>query len=504
MRLVTASWPSRASAGIVVRWETFPVSISTIPALGSSHVTTDHRYQRNGAFLVKFRFQSKTYRKSPIKTITQISKSLQNIFGSEAKRLAKETGFIQREVKVNGSNFAETLVFGFLNNPKMSYRQMSQSGSLSGLAITAQGLEQKFSNRSAEFMQAMLESTVSQLIKTSLSKEIDLLDRFSRIHIQDGSVIGLPDGCVEIWQGVRPKNKKGRSAVKLHVSLEYKSGQVSGPALANGREHDQKSPFFHRTLQSGELRITDLGFFDLDQLKNDSQAGGFWIIRHKHNVILYENDKELQLASFLKKQRHDIVDIPIQLGQTHRLPSRLIAIRADAQTAAERIRKLRADAKKRKKPLSAERVLLAHWTIMLTNAPQDLLSPLEVYTLLRLRWQIELLFRLWKTYSQVDESESENPWRILTEMYAKLIAVLIQQWILLASVWHIPNKSIVLAASLIQTYAIFMQISLKDKDALCAALSTLVKLLQSTPRLLKRKQKPSTHQTLLDPQLALR
>ncbi len=405
---------------------------------------------------------------------------------------------------MNGSNFAEMLVFGFLNNPKMSYRQMSQSGAVSGLEITAQGLEQKFSQRSAKFMQVMLENAVSQLIKTSLNKEIELLDRFPRIHIQDGSVIGLPDECVESWQGVRPKNKKGRSAVKLHVSLEYKSGQVSGPALVNGREHDRKSPFFDRTLQSGELRITDLGFFDLDHLKTDAQAGGFWIIRHKNNVMLYENDKELPLASFLKKQHNDLIDIPVQLGQTHRLPARLIAMRADKQTAAERIRKLRKDAKKRKKPLSAERLQLAHWTIILTNAPQDLLSPLEVYTLLRLRWQIELLFRLWKTYSQVDESESENPWRILTEMYAKLIAVLIQQWILLASVWHIPNKRIVLAASFIQSYAILVQISWKDKVALRDALSTLVKLLQSTPGLLKRKQKPSADQILLDPELALR
>jgi len=405
---------------------------------------------------------------------------------------------------VNGSNFAETLVFGFLNNPKMSYRQMSQSGALSGLEITAQGLEQKFSERSAKFMQGMLESAVSQLIKTSLNKEIDLLDRFPRIHIQDGSVIGLPDECVEIWQGVRPTNKKGRSAVKLHVSLEYKSGQVSGPVLANGREHDQKSPFFHRTLQPGELRITDLGFFDLDQLENDAQAGGFWIIRYKNDVKLYENDKELNLAPFLKKQRPDLIDIPVQLGQAHRLPCRLIAIRTDEQTAAERIRKLREDARKKKKPVSAERLQLAHWTILLTNAPQNLLAPLEVYTLLRLRWQIELLFRLWKTYSQIDESESENPWRILTEMYAKLIAVLIQQWILLASVWHLPNKSMVLAAAFIQTYAILLQISLQDKEALCAALSTLVKLLQSTPGLLKRKQKPSANQILLDPELALR
>jgi hypothetical protein len=386
----------------------------------------------------------------------------------------------------------------------MSYRQMSQSSALSGLPITAQGLEQKFGERSAKFMQTMLEQAVSQLIKTSWDKDEELLNRFRRIHIQDGSVIGLPDECVEVWQGVRPKDQKGCSAVKLHVSLEYKSGQVSGPVLAHGREHDQKSPFFHQTLQCGELRITDLGFFSLDQLEKDTQAGGFWVIRYKNDVILYENNTELPLASFLKKQRNQLVDIPVQAGQTRYLPCRLIAIQVDEQTAAERIRKLREEAKKNKQPLSAERLQLAHWTIMLTNTPQSLLAPLEVYTLLRLRWQIELLFRLWKTYSQVDASDSKNPWRILTEMYAKLIAVLIQQWIFLASVWHCSNKSIVLAASLIQTFAILIHLFLKDKNALSLILSTLVNLLQVTPALLKRKKRPSTAQILGNPQLSLR
>jgi len=354
---------------------------------------------------------------------------------------------------------------------------MSQTGALSGLQITAQGLEQKFSERSAKFMQVMLEQAVKQMITTSLGKDIELLNRFERIRIQDGSVISLPDECVVLWQGVRPKNEKGCSAVKLHVSLEYKSGQVSGPALANGREHDQ--------------------------LEKDAQAGGFWVIRYKNDVILYENNQELHLVSFLKKQRKTLVDLPVQVGQTRYLPCRLIAIQVDEQTAAERIRKLREDARKNKKSLSAERLALAHWTIMLTNAPQNLLAPLEVYTLLRLRWQIELLFRLWKTYSQVDESESENPWRILTEIYAKLMAVLIQQWLLLASVWHIPNKSIVLAAALIQKFAILVQLFLKDSASLKMLLVTIVKLLQSTPNLLKRKKHPSTNQTLLEPKLSL-
>lgn len=439
-----------------------------------------------------------------MKTITQISKALQTIFGTQADHLARETGFVQREVKVTGSNFAQTLVFGFLDNPKMSYREMSQSGAVSGLQITAQGLEQKFSARSAKFMQAVLGQAVNQLVRTSSGMEVELLNRFSRIHIQDGSVIGLPDECVDIWQGVRPKEKKGCSAVKLHVSLEYKTGQVSGPVLANAREHDQKSPFFGQTLKPGELRITDLGFFNLNQLKKDTQAGGFWIIRHKHEVILYKNDKELDLLPFLQKQGAVRIDIPVQLGQNHRLPCRLIAIKVDQQTAAQRIRKLREYASKQNVTLSAERLQLAHWTLILTNAPPDLLSLVEVYALLRLRWQIELLFRLWKTYSLIDESESENPWRILTEMYAKLIAVLIQHWMILASVWHIPEKSMVQAALSIQKFAVLLHLSVNDEAALCSTISTIVALLQSSPGLLKRKKRPSTIQILRNPDLALR
>lgn len=438
-----------------------------------------------------------------MKTITQISKALQTLFGKPTDDLARETGFIQREVKVSGSNFAKTLVFGFLDNPKMSYREMSQAGVLSGLQITSQGWEQKFSVNSAKFMQAVLGQALQQLVRGSASMEVELLNRFERIHIQDGSVIGLPDECGEIWQGVRPQEKKGCSAVRLHVSLEYKSGQVSGPVLANGREHDQKSPFFLQTLKPGELRITDLGFFKLDQLEKDAQAGGFWIIRHKHDVIVYKNGQELALLPFLQKQRNQRIDIQVQLGKNHRIPCRLIAIKVDEQTAAQRIRKLRQYASKQNVTLTRERLQLAHWTILLTNAPPERLALLEVYALLRLRWQIELLFRLWKTYSLIDESQSENPWRILTEMYAKLIAVLIQHWMLIASVWHIPDISMVQAALSIQKFALLVHLSLPDKVALCSTISTIVTFLQSAPALLKRKKRPSTIQILRDPTLSL-
>jgi hypothetical protein len=435
--------------------------------------------------------------------IAQVSAALQNVLGSQADAMAREKKFVRRKVKVTGSKFAQTLVFGFLDNPKMSYREMKQAAGLSDLEISGQGLEQRFNEASANFMKAVLESAVQQMIYSSSAVDLDLLKGFSKIHIQDGSVIGLPDECVAVWRGVQPEGQKGCSALKLHVSLEYKSGQISGPSLANGREHDKRSPWFCQTLQKGELRLDDLGFFDLDQLEADAKAGGFWITRHKHEVGLQQNGQGLALLSFLQGQASDQIDVPVELGKNHQLPCRLIAFKTDDRTAQKRKQKLREYARKKGVSLSDERLQLACWTLFLTNASQDRLSRLEVFALYRLRWQIELLFRLWKSYSFIDQSNSQNPWRVLTEVYAKLIAVLIQHWILLVSVWQLSDKSMVLACATIRKFAVLLHINLVDTSALSNAISTIVQALKTVPRLLKRNINPSNFQVLSAPYLAL-
>src|SRR6266849_11174778 len=64
-------------------------------------------------------------------------------------------------------------------------------------------------------------------------------------------------------------------------------------------------------------------------------------------------------------------------------------------------------------------------TILITNVPQELLSIDEALVLARCRWQIELCWKLWKQVGKVDTWRSAKPYRILTEIYAKLLGCLI-------------------------------------------------------------------------------
>ena len=90
---------------------------------------------------------------------------------------------------------------------------------------------------------------------------------------------------------------------------------------------------------------------------------------------------------------------------------------------------------------------LAHWTIVITNIPRKMASYEEILVLLRLRWQIERLFRLWKEHGKIDEWRSKKPYRILCEFYAKMCAMIIQQSLIQEGCWLDPLRSIVKAAA---------------------------------------------------------
>ena len=93
----------------------------------------------------------------PMTSVPQQAEVLQHILEEEAVRLAKETGFIQREHAFTGADFAQALILGWLQRPDERVEGLVQILQRREVSITASGLCQRFTQEAAIFMQRLLE-----------------------------------------------------------------------------------------------------------------------------------------------------------------------------------------------------------------------------------------------------------------------------------------------------------------------------------------------------------
>lgn len=162
-----------------------------------------------------------------------------------------------------------------------------------------------------------------------------------------------------------------------------------------------------------------------------------------------------------------------------RLSLRLLLVRVPKTVGNQPGESLRADAKDHGRELLAESLDLADWAIMLTHVPRRQLSLPEVPVCSRLRWHIERLFRLWKGYGNVDEWRSKKPFRVLTELSAKIGAMLIHQWLLYQGCWHDPHRSLFKAAQVLRREINRLMVALFEKEVE-SRLTSILHLLRLT------------------------
>lgn len=88
----------------------------------------------------------------------------------------------------------------------------------------------------------------------------------------------------------------------------------------------------------------------------------------------------------------------------------------------------------------------------------------------------------------------------MVRLWSRLLAVIVQHWLLLSSVWGDGRTSLAKAGTAIRRLAMLLAVSLTSLETLTEAIATLNRVLRVTARQNKRRR-PSTFELLTDPSL---
>jgi hypothetical protein len=383
-------------------------------------------------------------------TITQFKERLQYLLGPRADELARETGAVQRRRELDGSDLVQALIFSFLQQPDATGVELLQGLQRRKVQISEGALSQRFTPACVQVFERLFQELVQEPMQAEVAVPAELLCRFDAIILEDSTSIRLPPKLKEQWPGCGGGQGQSGAGLKVHVRFDLKRGGLHGVQVSPGRQGDQSSALRQEGIKAGVLNITDESYCSLTWLKEQE---GFFLTRPRATVCFLDSvsKQELDLSQIGPKVSNGSWQGEVLVGKEAQLPARLVLVRVPEEVITQRRKHLREEAKRRGKAQVNEQALFrAQWTILITNVGADQLSLSEVIVLQRGRWQIERLFRLWKQDGKIDEWRGRKAERILCEIYAKLMAMVIQQGVLVLGCWQDPSRSLVKAARVVR------------------------------------------------------
>lgn len=431
-------------------------------------------------------------------TITCLAEAYKAIFVEEAEALARPSGYTQRHSKLTASKAAQILTFGWQQNPAASLSELAQVAAVLGVDITPQGLAARFTERTATFLRQLLERALQMLtpIRGEDKLALPLLARFTGVYLLDSTVLPLPAIHHTTWPGHGNNRSEPTAGIRVQVRLDFRQGWIDHLTLQPARAQDRTAPAQQAPRPPGSLRLADLGYYTLPVFRTYDAAGVYYIsrLRAETQVMTTRGAPMSALELVTQHGGQGVIDLPIYLGKAEELPCRLVAWPVPPAVAAKRRARLRDHARKQQRPVNPISMALAAWTIFVTNVPATLLTPAEIEFFARLRWQIELLFKRWKSLGKLTVSTSENPWRILCEVYAKLLGLLCQHWLLMATAWTLPDRSFWNATISLRIFALPLAQALSHVPALVDIILLIKTALAHTATVTKRRKRPAMHQ----------
>lgn len=376
-----------------------------------------------------------------MRSIEQFNKQLENqldkqvsafFTDQELDQLAQQTQFTQRKVnKLSGSTFFKLIIF---NNDTLSEQSLNSLcvnlAMHEQINITEQSLNERFNNHALNFLKRALE----EVLTNQIADKVVFTNQccFKRILIKDSTCFQIDESLSEIYPG------SGGAASKASVRIQFEYDILCGTITALAitpfiiqDATDSKNTIIE--LQAGDLIIRDLAYMSNEVLKSIIEAACFFLCRPMSNVIMFEYLDEqrkvireinfVSLREYMKQHHLNRIEKLVLLGKEKTIQVRLIICLLPSEIASKRIHTFNRNSKGKKH--SSEYRARAFFNLFITNAPKEFLCDDQAAPLYTIRWQIELLFKIWKSIAHIDKVKKVKQERFECYIHAKLIIILL-------------------------------------------------------------------------------
>lgn len=312
----------------------------------------------------------------------------------------------------------------------ISFKKCSLNGfaSLLKIKISNSALHYRFTDKAVLFMKKIVAEQLTNKIKNVAKINSNFLNLFAGIKIIDATSWDISSKLSFVLPGSGGAASKANCKVQL--IYEYISGTIDFFEITPGNKPDSKyTNNVPQHLNKNDLCIFDLGYFKFSVFNKIIEIGAYFLSRYRTGSILFDakTGKELNLAKKLGKLAGDIYEEEVWVGRenNNQLECRIVALRAPKGVAEQRRRKARKEANKKGYTASKQKLELCDWTIFITNIPVEMATAEMLFVLYKIRWQIELIFKQFKSILQIHKSDTSNIHRLYCEIYGKMIVAII-------------------------------------------------------------------------------
>jgi hypothetical protein len=310
--------------------------------------------------------------------------------------------------------------------------------------VSKQGIDKRFNDQTLSFLKVLIEKQLS----LKLGKELDAgwLSSFNRVIIKDGTRFDLPEAYKNFLAG--SGGSASQAGACLQFEYDLKSGHITDLSLTPAKRPDVKDAVeVLDTVEKNDLVIRDLGYYAFSSFINISTKGAFYISRLGSKTSVYEiKNNNLQKLDFkllyyqMKRDNLSKICKDVLIGTDAKIPVRLVIELMPEAIYEQRMRKIKRLHEKKGYQTSEEYKFMSRFNLFITNVPREVLPDEVISVLYRIRWQIELIYKIWKSVIGIHHTRKMKYNRWLCLLHFKLLLMIIHWNIIMIQRNHFYRK----------------------------------------------------------------